>query len=349
MKPLISRIILLSSILLLLLAVPAGAAVPRLFEVKDDIVEPERTELKTLKAQLLLQKEALKDSVEAYNSRCRSVKEDSPDAYECNRNHAILDINVNNYAVSVHKFNRTVLNAPRIAPRKSTPRVVKKPVPVPKVVKKPVPTPKVVKKPAPAPKIVKKPAPAPRVVKKPVPAPKVVKKPAPAPKVVKKTVPAPKVVKKPAPAPRVVKKTVPVLRITNINEYLIIAGSKTADVRNNNNKTLDEMVENAKVYASNTAKMKKFKKVQQEIYKRRAVSLKQINKFSLRHMSEEMARLKQGGYYNDGDDLMEKERNDPNFRETVQEVLELRSEAEMDVHKRAMKEMRAAVTELRGE
>lgn len=292
MKPLINLIILLSSSLSIFLAVPADAGIPRLFEVKDEIVEPQRTELKTRKVQLLLQRDALNASVDAYNSRCRNITEELAIVYECKKNYTLLEINISIYAISVHKFNRAVLNAPRTAPAPS---------------------------------------------------------PEPAPRITKKSKPAPRITKAPEPAPRITKAPKPAPGITNINEYLMIAKGKTVDVHKDNSTALDEMVKTAEAYAANTAKKQRFKKVQREIYKRRTSSLKQIKKYALRHMSDNMEQLKQEGYYRDGDDLMEKERSDPRFREAVQKVLELQYEAELDVHKRALKEMRSALEELRNE
>lgn len=75
-----------------------------------------------------------------------------------------------------------------------------------------------------------------------------------------------------------------------------------------------------------------------------------INKFAFRKMSEEIDRLKQEGYYKDGDDLIEKDRYDQDFRDAVNEavrnILIKQYKAEQNIQLRTVNEIQSTVNKL---
>ena len=101
------------------------------------------------------------------------------------------------------------------------------------------------------------------------------------------------------------------------------------------------------------AKQKKFYQTNQTIYSQRDSVIDRINIQSLENMIEEMDRLKQEGYYKDGDNLIDKDNNDPDFQDAVSEavrnVLIRRHEAEYLVQQEALNEIRSTASELRSE
>jgi hypothetical protein len=101
------------------------------------------------------------------------------------------------------------------------------------------------------------------------------------------------------------------------------------------------------------AEQNKFNETKQAIYSRRDSAIERLNSMSLENMIEEMKRLKQEGYYKDGDDLIDKDNNDPVFKiavnEAVRNVLIRQYEAVYLAHQKALNEIRSAASELRSE
>ncbi len=99
------------------------------------------------------------------------------------------------------------------------------------------------------------------------------------------------------------------------------------------------------------ANQKKFNETNQSTYSQRDSDIERINSLSLENMIEEMERLKQEGYYKDGDDLIDKDNNDPDFQnainEAVRNVLIRQYEAEYLVQQTALNEIRSTASELR--
>lgn len=100
-------------------------------------------------------------------------------------------------------------------------------------------------------------------------------------------------------------------------------------------------------------KQQRFQETKQEIYRQRDDALDRLKLFSLRDMSDEIDRMKLEGYFEDGDDLVDKDMNDPQFREAVneavREVLLRQYMAEHNVRIKTLEEIRNAVEILREE
>ena len=269
----ICRVILFTSLLMLSAVIPASAAIPVPSEVADDIVEPERTELVTQKAELLIRRDSIKLNVAIHNAKCSKVSPGSSVVDECRTNQAMLQAEISDYAAAVHAFNTMFIEAPRVL---NTPEYT------------------------------------------------------------------------------------PTLSEYMIKYFLIY--------REESYKINNEIIDDSTAWQSrlheeikkleeeivlSPAKQKKFNQTNQTIYSQRDSAIDRINIQSLENMIEEMDRLKQEGYYKDGDNLIDKDHNDPDFQnavsEAVRNVLIRRHEAEYLVQQEALNEIRSAASKFRSE
>lgn len=130
-----------------------------------------------------------------------------------------------------------------------------------------------------------------------------------------------------------------------------ITKDEVTDIHRARSLALEELGQIIEARAIGPAKQQRFYETRQEIHNQFNNALDRIHTFALRDMSDEMDRMKQEGYYEDGDELIDKDRNDPHFREAVNEavrkVLIRQYKAEHNVHIKAIKEIRNAVKILR--
>jgi len=130
-----------------------------------------------------------------------------------------------------------------------------------------------------------------------------------------------------------------------------ITKDEIADVHKARSLALKEIGEIIETRAIGPEKKQRFHKIQQEIYKRRDSDLGKINNQALKEMWDEMEQLKQEGFYSEGDDLVEKDRNNPHFKnavnKAVQKVLLHQYEAECRVQQKTLEDLRSAYNKLR--
>lgn len=145
------------------------------------------------------------------------------------------------------------------------------------------------------------------------------------------------------------KKNDPVFRESLNNMLSNITRNELMDLRSARSLALEEMVRMIET-RSTPSKYQEFHEILQEIYERRDIALDMINKFAFRKMSEEIDRLKQEGYYKDGDDLIEKDRYDRDFRDAVNEavrnILIKQYKAEQNIQLKTVNEIQSTVNKL---
>lgn len=97
--------------LFILATMSAHAAIPAPSEIPNNIPAEKRMALQQQRSKLYKHRDALKAKINSHNSKCRSIKKDSPLVAECRQSQASLQNAISQYTAGVRNFNSAVIAA----------------------------------------------------------------------------------------------------------------------------------------------------------------------------------------------------------------------------------------------
>lgn len=97
---------------------PANAQVPALLQVPEDALEPERSDLRRQRRDLLIRLSGLKQQGQTFNAQCATVDKGSAAGAKCRVRHAELEGLRHKYVADADRFNDLVRRVPRTSARR---------------------------------------------------------------------------------------------------------------------------------------------------------------------------------------------------------------------------------------